>query len=179
MLKPATLLLTRSKGWGSTLIRLGAALRDEPNLVNHVAVFHHYDAAGIPWAIEGRPGGVGWVDARKYLRSRWTVVSTQPINDNAREAIAHRMTTLLGTAYDWQAIAADAFASLRIPTLFAQDWHGQGSPGHVVCSSYAAFEWMRQGLDRPRLGHERFCTPNDWQEFLITEGWAGSTAGRY
>src|SRR5690242_20152365 len=54
--------------FGSRMIRFGAAVRElvtgkaEPDFVNHIAFVHHIDAHGVPWGLEGRPGGVGWVD---------------------------------------------------------------------------------------------------------------------
>jgi len=64
---PGDLLLTRSKtGVFGRLIRVGAALRDEPNLINHVVIVDHQDRQGTWWGIEGRPGGVGWVDLQRY-----------------------------------------------------------------------------------------------------------------
>lgn len=39
----------------------------QANLSNHIAVADHYDKAGTLWCAEGRPGDVGWRDARTYL----------------------------------------------------------------------------------------------------------------
>lgn len=89
MLGVGDLLFTRSSGWAARMVRLGEALRDEPNLDNHVAVVHHQDAAGVWWAIEGRPGGVGYADARHYLSSRWSNDNIgQPKTDDQRAQIA-------------------------------------------------------------------------------------------
>lgn len=57
--QPGDVLVTRSGGWQARLIRLGAALRDKPNLSSHVAVVHHTDVKGTLWVLEGRPGGAG------------------------------------------------------------------------------------------------------------------------
>ena len=51
----------------SELIRLGEAIEGKPNLANHVVIVHHQDAKGTWWGIEGRPGGVGYVDMARYL----------------------------------------------------------------------------------------------------------------
>ena len=69
-LRPGDLLATRGDGWASTMIRLGAAFRDHPNTINHIAIVHHTDDAGTLWCIEGRPGGVGWKDATAYLYAK-------------------------------------------------------------------------------------------------------------
>jgi hypothetical protein len=168
-------LVTRSGGWAGLMIRLGAAFRDKPNLGNHVAIYHHTDHTDdgdVPWGIEGKPGGVGWVDLRGYLASKWTVANdAQPMTDAQRATIAGTCEAALGTPYDWRAIAADAFDALRIPQLFADNWHGRGAPGHVVCSSLAAWVYDEVGLAHPTPDAERYCKPADWSAFIITEGW--------
>lgn len=63
ILKPADVLVVRTSGFAADMIRLGAALTGKPNLDNHVAVMHHWDGE-VPWGLEGKPGGVGWVDLR-------------------------------------------------------------------------------------------------------------------
>src|SRR5262244_4651766 len=73
--QPGDILVTRSASLFGRLIRLGAALRDQPNADNHVAIVHHTDKHGTTWCLEGRPGGVGWRDARDYLRSPWTMTN--------------------------------------------------------------------------------------------------------
>ena len=47
----------------------------------------------------------------------------------------------------------------------AADWHGQGPPGHVVCSSYVSWCYRHVGLDAP--AGERSVTPADWTEFCL------------
>lgn len=164
--------VVRTAGIPAWLIRWGAALRDQPNLGNHVAIMHHFDAAGVPWGLEGKPGGVGWVDMRRYVNSRWTTSNAeQPRDPASRLVVAKNMEAMIGTKYDWQAIADDAFHALGIPALFAEDWHGQGSPGHVVCSSYAAWQYHEQGWAHPNTDHERHCAPSDWTKFNMTKGW--------
>ena len=107
-----TVLATRSGGFSSFMIRMGAALRNKPNLSNHIAVMHHVDQAGVPWAIEGKPGGVGWVDARNYLKSKWTITNeSQNLPTAARPRIAADMEAMLGRAYDWPAIFTAGNAS--------------------------------------------------------------------
>src|SRR4051812_43487767 len=100
------LVVRTSKIWGK-LIRLGAALSDSPNLTDHVAIVHHRDDAGTLWCVEGRPGGVGYADARKYLGSAYTLNNVkQPKSDGQRYQIAVVAESMLGTPYDWIGIAA-------------------------------------------------------------------------
>jgi len=107
--KPGDLLATHSQGggWGGRLIRLGAALRDQPNLSNHIAIVHHVDASGTLWVLEGRPGGVGWRDATPYMESKMTVCNAdQPKSDRQRKIVCDGAVALIGTAYDWPLGAA-------------------------------------------------------------------------
>lgn len=165
------IVVVRDNSWAGFMIRLGAALRNKPNLGNHVAIMHHY-TDGVPWGIEGRPGGVGWVDMRKYLSSKWTVSnSAQPINVGQANLIAKTCEVAIGTPYDWEAIAADIFEILHIRDLFVENWKGQGVPGHVVCSSLAAWAYGNCGVAHPDVGNERLVSPGDWSEFIIEKGW--------
>lgn len=169
----ADVLAVRTGGWGAWAIRFGAWLRGLPHTDNHIVIAHHQDAAGIWWGIEGRPGGVGWVDMRGYLTSPATVDNReQPKTDAQRATVADAMVAAIGTPYDWAGIAADAAHDLDLPTLFAQDWHGQGAPGHVVCSSLA--DWGYQHADLPHPDpHDggRFVQPADWAAFDIAKRW--------
>ena len=163
--------VVRTGGLGARLIRFGACILDKPNMYNHVAIMHHY-TDGVPWGIEGRPGGVGYVDIRGYLNSPWTINNAeQPKTHEQRIEIAARSEAMLGTKYDWQAIAADAFQDLGIRDLFAQNWEEQGVPGHVVCSSYAAYIYSSLGMSHPTSSSDRLTTPQDWAEFIITKAW--------
>lgn len=170
-LEPGTVLVTRSGGWAGRLIRLGAALRDQPNLSNHCAVVHHTDKAGVVWTIEGRPGGCGWRDATGYLNDRHTMTNaTQPLTAAQRTAIAKTMEALIGSAYAWDAIAADSLASLGIKM---PGWSEKWPDGQVkvdgVCSSLAAYAYARAGVPHPP--GERGCVPGDWVAWTITRGW--------
>lgn len=164
-------LAVRSNGWQAALIRFGAAMRGQPNIANHIAVVSHQDAQGRWWCIEGKPGGVGWAQASSYLASPWTLNNcVQPgRNGPARLAVAAEAKQMLGTAYDWQAIADDTLRAFGMKDLWAGSWHGQ-APGHVVCSSYAAFLYERAGWDHPATP-DRDTTPADWVSFIL--------AGRY
>jgi hypothetical protein len=165
-------VVVRTGGWAAAAIRFGAALLGRPNLSNHVAVMHHWDSHGVPWGVEGRPGGVGWVDLRGYLNSRWTLTNRdQPIESPVRTLIARTVESMLGVEYDWGGILADTEAAAHLPVLFAQNWHGRGAPGHCVCSSLAAYAYKHAGLPHPASGRERFATPGDWAQWCLTGEW--------
>ena len=167
---PGDVMAVRTGGRPAWWIRLGAALHGEPNLSNHIAVADHVDGKGTLWGIEGRPGGVGWVDCSLYLRSPWTVTNAhQPMTDAQRQSVCATMKGLLGTAYDWEAIIADGMADLgmKVPG-WDPSWHGT-VPAHVVCSSSAAYAYARAGLACPR--GDRLVQPGDWDEFIISQAW--------
>src|SRR5580765_6275323 len=86
------------------LIEIGAVIDGEP-AAQHVAVVHHTGPHGVLWGVEGRPGGVGWVDCAKYVNHPLTVANTrQPLTDDSRLRISTLMEKMLGTPYDWAAI---------------------------------------------------------------------------
>jgi len=171
-IQPADVLAIRSQGVGGRLIRFGAALRElvtnqsQPNLHNHIAVVHHIDKHGTLWGIEGRPGGVGWVDCDKYLRSPWTITNArQPKTDTQRHHVCDVMVAMLGTPYDWEAIEADTVEAFGLH--WKPDWHGT-VPGHVCCSSAAAYGYTKGGLVRPDPKEDgREVTPADWTNFIL------------
>lgn len=165
--QPGDVLVTRTRGtWSSAMIRLGAALTDKPNLSNHVAVVHHWDASGTLWVIEGRPGGVGWRDARDYLSSPWTLSNVaQPKTDAQRKVITDGAMAILGMPYDWAAIVGDGLDDLHLWSPV----HGQVE-GHAVCSAVAAFLYDKAVLARP-AGDERKVQPADWDSWVVTQGW--------
>ena len=180
--QPGDILAVRSPGTAARLIRFGAALRElvtgnaEPNMDNHIAVAHHTDKAGTLWCLEGRPGGVGWRDARDYLASPWTVSNVgQPKTDEQRKTVTDGAVAMIGTAYDWEGIAADA--ALAIGLDFRPRF-GQ-VPGHVVCSSLAAWLYGKAGLAKP--DGDREVSPADWLTFIISHKYqlplASKTAG--
>lgn len=173
---PGDLLCTRSSGWAGLLIRLGAAFRDRPNLHNHVAIVHHTDKEGTVWVIEGRPGGVGWRDAKDYLASRWTVANpAQPKTAKQRKTVCEGAQALLGTDYDWLAIVHDAAGAFGLDDAWKLRWGKQGEvPGHVVCSSLAAYLYAKAGLDHPE--GEREVAPADWTQLWIEHEWASRPA---
>ena len=165
------LVVGSGKSWSSRLIRVGQALRGQPCTGNHVAILHHF-TDGVPWALEGRPGGVGWVDARRYIRDKRTVTNAeQPKTDEQREALATLCEAMIGTKYDWLAIKDNALESLGLEPLWTYDWDGKGVPGQVVCSSYAAWAYTKVDLAHPRPGRERHVFPSDWSEFCFDSLW--------
>lgn len=170
VLKPGDVLAVRSAGFVAAAIRIGAALLDQPNVSNHIAVMHHWDGQ-VPWGLEGRPGGVGWVDLRGYIASPWTLNNcAQPgRDDTGRAMVATLAEKMLGTAYDWAAIADDTLRAFHMDDLFSKTINGT-VPGHIVCSSYAAFLYERAGWERPVVA-DRDTEPADWDALILTRGW--------
>lgn len=180
-LQPGDVIAVRTSGFAGWLIRLGAALTGKPNLQNHIAIVHHTDAAGTLWCVEGRPGGVGWADATRYISSPWTVSnSLQAKSPDQRKLVCDGAVALIGKGYDWEAIAADAAADLDLSQLWHPQFHSLARghsrdlvPGHVVCSSLAEWLYMKALLDCPAPGRgAREIQPGDWTEFFVMKGWA-------
>lgn len=168
--QPGDVLAVRTGSLAGTLIRLGAALLDRPNIASHIAVVHHTDEHGTVWALEGRPGGVGWRDAKTYLASPWTIANPrQPKTAVQREHVCDTMLAMIGTRYDWQAITADALNAFRLEGLWRPTWKDGTVPGQVVCSSLAAYAYAKAGLTCPPGGRE--VTPADWLGLIMEHGW--------
>mgnify|MGYP001798729797 CR=1 FL=1 len=88
----------------SRLIRLGAALEGKPAIANHVVILTHQDQLGRWIGIEGRPGGVGPVDATWYLsdsRTRSNHLQTGADDKGPLPASLRSCPQVLGIAYDW------------------------------------------------------------------------------
>jgi hypothetical protein len=171
--QPGDVLVTDGTTGTAKLIEVGAVLQGEP-AASHVAVLHHADDAGVPWAIEGRPGGVGWADARAYLRGPRTVANVlQPKTQAQRAQVCALAVKLLGTPYDWLGgIAEDAFNALGLGALWAEKDPATGLvPGHVVCSSLAAWVYDRVGLGAPKPDDWRHVEPCDWSAYISGQGW--------
>jgi hypothetical protein len=169
-LAPGDVVCVRTNGFIGFLIRVGAALRSRPNLQNHIAIVHHRDEAGTLWGIEGRPGGVGWIDMTAYLQSRWTLSnSAQPKTDAQRSLVCTRMVQLLGVAYDYEAIGKDVADDLGLGYLWHLKENGK-VPAHLVCSALAADGYDSAKLLRP-VGDVREVQPADWTEFVVEEPW--------
>jgi hypothetical protein len=176
-IKPGDILAVRSTSAAAEAIRFGAAVKElftrepEPNLDNHIAFVHHIDANGTVWCLEGRPGGVGWRDASDYLKSPWTISNVrQPKTPRQRSIVCAEAPKLVGTEYDWEAIEDDALQSFG---LHLPGWHPQfgAVPGHIVCSSYAAYLYAKAGLTHPQGG--RNVTPADWVALILENHWEG------
>ena len=110
-------------------------------------------------------------DACDYLTSRWTVTTAaQPKTGIQRKLVCDAMLAAIGTPYDWKGIAQDAADALDLPGLWKQKWDG-AVPGHVVCSSVAAWAYQKAGLARP-AGHPLpETTPADWTQFCLLRAW--------
>ena len=165
-------LCTRNdKGWPARLIRLGAALLDNVNTVNHVIVVHHRDDAGTWWGIEGRPGGVGYVDLHKALKGPFTLDNRQQPKTAAQRAeIAKVAEGLLGTPYDWAGIVQDGMRAIGAQHLWESRINGE-VPAQLVCSSLADWVYDRVGLPSPGGKFDRHVTPGDWARFILTRAW--------
>lgn len=174
-LQPADIIVVRTPGFFSWVIRFGQMLQGKPDLRNHVAMFHHADPESN-WYLEGRPGGLGWHVFRKdqdgYAGSAWSVSNAaQPKTDAQRQAAVLTMERMVGRPYDWEAIEGDAAGALKLPELWPKWGDGSQIPGHVVCSSSAAFAYRAALLPAPELGAGRFTEPGDWDAFIMTGGW--------
>jgi len=171
--QPGDVLVIDGTSDVAKLIEAGAILDGCP-AASHVAVFHHVDDAGVPWTIEGRPGGVGWADARAYLRDPRTVANVlQPKTAAQRAQVCALAAKLLGTPYDWLGgIAEDAMNALGLGALWAEKDPATGLvPGHVVCSSLAAWVYDRSGLAAPHPDDWRHVQPGDWAAWVTEQGW--------
>ena len=170
--QPGTVLAVRTDGWAGAWIRFGSAIRGKPNISNHIAVVHHTDDSDTTWAIEGRPGGVGWVDATGYLGSPWTLTNQgQLMTLDDGLAVAETCEAMIGTRYDWDAITDDGLADLDL-------WHPHLGVvhGETVCSALAAYAYDKRSLPRPK-GSERLVQPSDWDIWCITRGWETRAPG--
>lgn len=155
--------------WGRW-VKLGGLLsgggRSGPD---HIVVVHHWDDTGNLWGIEGRPGGVGWVE---LAGCGYRLVSTnalQPKTDIQRQAVCGIVKGLLQTPYDWSAIVIDAMHAIGDHQLWASRAWGTQAPGHVVCSSLA--DWAYERLELATPGPDRWVTPWEWNTFNKTKGW--------
>lgn len=168
--QPGDILAVRTSPsiWGC-LIRLGAALRGRPPLDDHIVIVT--DVSGdVVQGIEGRPSGVGRVDCGKYDGPYVYTNAQQVKTPNQRIEIARLATAMIGTPYDWIAIADDTLQALHLERKRVDDDYGTAAPGHVVCSSLAAWIYHQVGLEHPQ-GPARWCTPGDWTDWMLANGW--------
>lgn len=169
-------LCTRSSGWPVFFIRLGAALLDRPNTVNHVIIVHHRDDNGTLWGIEGRPSGVGYVELGRHLKSAYTLNNAeQPKTEGDRFLIAKAAEKLLKAPYDWYGIFQDALLwanKTNVRRMINKDWGDEHKPPtHVVCSSFADWVYDYCNLPSPGKRFDRNVSPGDWAKFIIEKAW--------
>lgn len=177
---PGNVIVVRTESTFAKIIRFGAGWAGLPTEDNHVAIFTHLDPRGVPMGIEGRPGGTGWVDLRKYFNgplARYTHTNwKQPLSASDRLAVVDFSKAMLGTHYDWDAIAQDAIDDIvhreLLLRMLDEAWrHGGTYPEAVVCSSLAAFAYDYRKLKSPsaKLGDRR-VQPADWEKFIKDNG---------
>lgn len=169
-------IVTREGPWYvSWPIRLGSALLGLPAFTNHCIVIHHRNPDTDHWmGIEGRPGGVGWVDVTSRLSAPLTNANTeQPKTEEQRFLVATAAEQLLNMPYDWAAILHDSLEAARLWDLLnAKEWEDGELPGQVVCSAFADWAYEKVGLPNPggnRL--TRFTFPAHWDRFMMKRGW--------
>ncbi len=153
-------------------IRVGGWLRGRRARADHVVMAHHVDAAGTWWGIEGRPGGVGWVDLATYPHVTSSNIG-QPKTAEQRAGLCAAGVALLDVAYDWGAIVSDARQALHLDHLWRSKDFGDDVPAHVVCSS--AWDWVYEHFGLPSPGGvdgTRWTTPADWEAFNLRGGWS-------
>ena len=177
-------------GIPAKLIDIGDVIEGKPTPANHVVVAHHQDARGRWWGVEGRPGGVAWCEMAGYTTGPAARLAAsnyqQPRTAVQRAAVAKAAEGLLHVGYDWVGgIIPDGFDDVGLKDLagLIDKWWGWGSepddggtttlapaPGHVVCSSLAAWVYDHLGLPAP-AGDAELVQPADWWDWNTEEGW--------
>jgi len=172
---PGMVLAVHTGGMFAEGIRIGSVLLDETAAQNHILGITHQDQKTLRWwGIEGRPGGVGWVDATPYLSSPVTVSNQrQPLDTRQQAGIVAALKLALGTPYDWEVIAEEAERDLHLKSTWSNTsaW-GDTVPAHVICSSLLVWGYKRNGADYPKNtdpGHEQ---PADWVQFINENNYA-------
>lgn len=170
-------------GLAEDLIRVGAALRGQPAVANHVIIVTHQDRLGRWMGIQGQPGGVGPVDCTPYLsdpRTKSNHDEPKPDDHGQLATFLASAAKSLGMSYDWVAIADDTLAALHVRNLSqAIDhlwrWPSKHNllPGHVVCSSLAAMLYDLPDVNwaHPDVDDERHCEPCDWWQWSNAQSW--------
>jgi hypothetical protein len=132
--------------------------------------------------IEGRPGGVGLVDATPWLADRYTRTNhaqpRPPAGSPAMDKFLKVCAASVGVRYDWVGIAQDTAAVLGKDTFTGPvneiwKWEDGEMPGAVVCSSLAAMLYDQAGWKHPP-GAERNTTPADWYAWNDSQAWEAS-----
>jgi hypothetical protein len=170
----------RGRGWFGHAVRFFEHLQHKPDIADHVVILTHQDVLGRWIGIEGKPSGVGLIDATSYL----TDGRTRSNHDQPRLGDAQLATFLascaktLGIGYDWVGIAENAFDTMHlydlsndIEPIYAWSTEKNVMPGHFVCSSLAAWLYEKVGWAHPNTGSERLCEPADWWAFSDTMAW--------
>jgi len=173
------IICTRNNtGWAARMIRLRAGLLDQPNLVNHVIIVHHKQPNGDWIGLEGKPGGVGWINItqRKVLKSPWIVTNAkEPKLEKQRYLVAKAAEKLIGVQYDWMGIMQEAVVwapPKRVTTFINRKWgDAEHPPEQVFCSNYADWCYDFVGLPSPGALFDRNVTPNDWAQFIMEKRW--------
>lgn len=178
ILRPGDVIVTATHDLGGWWIRLRSRLQGRPSLHNHVAMFTHYDSAGVARGVEGRPGGFGWADLTRYLNHPDTITNAdQPGRVDSERADAVRIATaMMARPYDWRAILLFAAEVLdrRVVDLIerGREYPDGKPPSHVVCSS--ALDWIYEELHWASPGGNtktRFTDPDDWTDFIQHKRW--------
>lgn len=167
-LRRGDVIVTRSPGFGSFLIRLGERLMGLPAHYNHVVVY-----LGNNMVIEAAASGMVVSDASKRKFPRAISNVGQPKTDNQREFVCNSLHQVGGSMYDWGAILDDAGRALRIrlpKDLFTQFATDKTPPG-FICSALADWAYHAAGLPNPGGDQTRFTTPSDWEAFIKKLGW--------
>jgi hypothetical protein len=171
LLKPGDVLVVGGKGGiGAELIRERSRLEGQPDLHNHVAMFTHFDIAGEPRGLEGRPGGFGWANVTRYITnvSCMSNAGKSVHSDEECHSAVELGRQMISIPYDWEAIIAFGYELIShrfIPT----EWPEEGIPSHVVCSSaidliYEHLHWDNPGGWRKTRGTDI----DDWTTWLLT-----------
>ncbi len=166
--------------WFAKAILAFERMAGKPAVSDHVVILTHRDPMGRWMGIEGRPSGVGLVDATAYLADSATRSNhDQPRDPAGLPVFLASCAKTLGVKYDWVGIGVDALAALHVYDL-SEDlakiyaWPTQNNvlPGHFVCSSLAAWLYELVGWAHPG-GSERMCEPADWVSWSDGRGWDG------
>lgn len=178
VLRPGDVLVTATKDKGGWWIRLRSKLQGRPSLHNHVAAFTHCDSAGVPRGWEGRPGGFGQVDLRRYIEHPATISNAaQPGRSDAdRERFRELALAMNAVPYDWRSIIrlGAELLDTRIIKLIEKrtEFKDGRPPSQVMCAS--ALDWIYEELKWANPGgpsQTRYTDPDDWTAWIMAEGW--------
>lgn len=144
-------LLIRSHGIFADVVRSSLALARYPDTSNCFAVIDHSFPHGPVWALEGRPGGLGWRNADDYFHGfghRYVLTNWQQTKKpEQRKIIVNEMRKLL---------------SYPLESSFTQT-----TDCNVVASTLAAKAYNAAGLACPYIDETTIVTPADWDTFIL------------